>query len=409
MSNFPPVEEQMRLLRRGAAEILPEGELEKKLERSLESAAPLRIKEGFDASAPDLHLGHTVQIRKLQQFQRLGHSVLFLIGDFTGMIGDPSGKSETRPMLTREEVEENAESYRKQVFKILDEDKTEVLFNSEWCAPMNSIDVLQLASRYTVARMIERDDFQKRYASGQPISIQEFLYPLFQGYDSVAMKADVELGGTDQKFNLLVGRELQKQYGQPPQCVLTLPLLVGTDGVEKMSKSLGNAVGIDEEPEEMFGKIMSIPDELMASWYELVSDLEPDALDQVLSDLKRGEGNPSHHKRQLARNIIAQFHPAGAGEAAEAAFDRLFVRKDEPEEVELRQMPADDEPVWIVALLAELGMASSRGEARRLLGQGGIRVDGAKVGDLDLKLERTAGRRYRLRAGKRKFLDVEFA
>jgi tyrosyl-tRNA synthetase len=409
MTQMPPVDEQMRLLRRGVSEILPEAGLEKKLRKALESQTPLRVKEGFDASAPDLHLGHTVQLRKLRQFQDLGHQVLFLIGDFTAMIGDPSGKSETRPMLTREEVEANAESYRQQCFRVLDESRTEVVFNSEWCAAMNSVDVLRLASRYTVARMIERDDFHKRYQSGQPISIQEFLYPLFQGYDSVALQADVELGGTDQKFNLLVGRELQKQYGQSPQCVLTLPLLPGTDGVEKMSKSLGNAIGIEESPGEMFGKIMSIPDELMPTWLELISDLPVDELEATLRQLEAGEGNPSHHKRALARNIVEQYHPAGSGGRAEAQFDKLFVQKDEPDEIPAMTLPATDDAQWIVALMADHGLAASRGEARRLVQQGGVSINGEKVADIDLNLDASAGQSYRFKVGKRKFLDILFA
>ena len=336
---MPSVADQMRLISRGVSEILPAGELEQKLKAARKENRPLLVKEGFDASAPDLHLGHTVTIRKLRQFQDLGHTVIFLIGDFTGMIGDPTGKSETRPMLTREEVAANAETYKKQVFKILDEKKTVVRFNSEWSEPMGSADVLRLASRYTVARMIERDDFAKRYKAGAPISIQEFLYPLFQGYDSVALKSDVEVGGTDQKFNLLVGRDLQSQYGQRPQTVLTMPLLPGTDGVEKMSKSLGNAIGITEAPEEMFGKVMSIPDHLMLSWYELLSDLDADAMDAMRARLKDPESHPAKLKRGLARNIIGQYHGEKAAHEAEAAFDRIFVDKGEPEEVECRRLP----------------------------------------------------------------------
>ncbi len=404
---MPTVSEQMRLLSRGVSEILPEGELEKKLEKSLQDGRPLRVKEGFDASAPDLHLGHTVTLRKLRQFQDLGHTVIFLIGDFTGMIGDPTGKNETRPMLTPEEVQANAETYRRQVFKILDEEKTEIRFNSEWCASMSSADVLRLASRYTVARMIERDDFQKRYRAGTPISIQEFLYPLFQGYDSVALKSDVEVGGTDQKFNLLVGRDLQSQYGLRPQTVLTMPLLPGTDGVEKMSKSLGNAIGILEAPEEIFGKVMSIPDELMLTWYELVSDLDADAMDEVRRRLGDPGENPARLKRDLARNIIAQYHGEKAAHDAEAAFDRIFVEKGEPDEVEVRTVDAA-EAVWIVKLLNDLGLAASRGEARRLIQQGGVSVDGEKVESADLELPAPAGRRYRLKVGKRRFLDVLF-
>ncbi len=405
---MPSVADQMRLLTRGVSEILPEGELQKKLEKAVAKGVPLRVKEGFDATAPDLHLGHTVTIRKLRQFQDLGHTVIFLIGDFTGMMGDPSGKSETRPMLTREEVEANAETYKRQVFKILDAEKTEVRFNSEWCARMDSVEVLRLASRYTVARMIERDDFSKRYKSGIPISIQEFLYPLFQGYDSVALKSDVEVGGTDQKFNLLVGRDLQSQYEQRPQTVLTMPLLPGTDGVEKMSKSLGNAIGITEKPSEMFGKVMSIPDPVMPQWYELLSDLGPDDLDSVLSALRGPEADPAGAKRALARNIIAQYHDEDAAHGAEAAFDRIFVKKGEPEELETRTLPASEEPVWIVKILHALELTKSRGEARRLVAQGGVSVDGERVESPDRELAGHSGQRYRLKVGKRTFLEILF-
>jgi tyrosyl-tRNA synthetase len=404
-----PAQEQLRLLQRGVVEVLPEDEFREKLEGSVQSGKPLRIKEGFDASAPDLHLGHMVQIRKLRQFQDMGHRVIFLIGDFTAMIGDPSGKSATRPMLSREQVLENAETYRRQVFRILREDQTELRFNSEWNLPMTSVDVLQLASEYTVARMIERDDFQKRYSAGAPISLQEFLYPLFQGYDSVVLESDVELGGTDQKFNLLVGRELQRGRGQRPQSIMTLPLLVGTDGKEKMSKSLGNSIGIEEPAAEIFGKVMSIPDELMENWYELVSDLDADELEEVRRDLREGSSNPVSLKRRLARNLCDQFHGEGAGADAEAAFDRIFVRKDDPEEVELFELPARDEDYWLVAVLSDLAVASSRSEARRLVQQGGVRVDGEQVRDLQFALAAGPGCHYRLKVGKRRFLDLRFA
>jgi tyrosyl-tRNA synthetase len=406
MSSNLSVEEQMRRIRQGTSEILPEGELEDKLARAAAEGEPLRIKEGFDASAPDLHLGHTVTLRKLRTFQDLGHMVIFLIGDFTGMIGDPTGKSQTRPMLSREEVEANAETYKRQVFRILDPDRTEIRFNSEWCGPMDSADVLRLASRYTVARMIERDDFSRRYQAGTPISLQEFLYPLFQGYDSVALEADVEVGGSDQKFNLLVGRDLQAQYGQRPQTILTMPLLPGTDGVEKMSKSLGNAIGIEEPPSEIFGKVMSIPDRIMPLWYELLSSLDPDGLVEILARLEDPAENPGRLKRRLAADIITQYHGEEAARAAEAEFDRIFVEKGAPSEVEERRLPVRPEPYWIVALLHDLGLVASRGEARRLIQQGGVSVDGQKVDDPALELPATAGRRYRLKVGKRSFLDL---
>lgn len=409
MTQMPPVSEQMRLLARGVSEILPEGELEAKLVKARESGIPLRIKEGFDASAPDLHLGHTVQLRKLRQFQDMGHHVLFLIGDFTAMIGDPSGKSTTRPMLSREEVLENAETYRRQVFKVLDRERTEVVFNSEWALKMDAVEVLRLSSRWTVARMIERDDFHKRYTNNDPISIQEFLYPLFQGWDSVMLKADVELGGTDQKFNLLVGRELQKQEGQRPQTILTLPLLVGTDGVEKMSKSLGNAIGIEEPADQMFGKVMSIPDAQIVDWFEKVSTVDADGMDLIRIELAKPGENPSHQKRRLARDIVDQYHGEGQGASAEAAFDRIFVQKGEPEDIELRTLAPLAEPIPLTALLADQGLTPSRSEARRLIQQGGVAVDGDRIGDPKHALVASGGQRYRLRVGKRKFLDVEFA
>jgi tyrosyl-tRNA synthetase len=406
MSGFAPVHEQMRILSRGTVEILPEEEFVSRLEESRESGRPLQIKEGFDASAPDLHLGHAVQLRKLRQFQDLGHEVIFLIGDFTAMIGDPSGKSATRPMLTREQVLENAESYRRQVFKVLREDRTRTIFNSEWALKMNSVDVLRLASEYTVARMLERDDFEKRYKSGTPISIQEFLYPLFQGYDSVMLENDVEIGGTDQKFNLLVGRELQRGRGMKPQCILTLPLLVGTDGKEKMSKSLGNAISIEEPADQIFGKVMSIPDDLMLNWFELVSSLDEDEIDDVKSELQDSGVNPSKVKRRLARNLCDQYHGDGAGADAEAGFDRIFVQKDRPAEIPERSFAANPEGYWLVALIVDAGLAPSRKEARRLVQQGGVSLDDVKVVDESFTLGAESGAKYLLRVGKRKFLQV---
>jgi len=305
---FASVEEQLEVIRRGTVEIIPEEELIKKLERSIRENRPLRIKEGFDPTAPDIHLGHVVTIRKLKQFQDLGHQVIFLIGDFTGMIGDPSGRNEMRKPLTKEEVLKNAETYKAQIFKILDPEKTIIEFNSRWCTPMKFEDVLVLASKYTVARILERDDFYKRYKEGKPISVLEFLYPLIQGYDSVALRADVEVGGTDQKFNLLVGREIQREYGQEPQVILTMPLLVGTDGVEKMSKSLGNYIGITEPPEEMYGKVMSIPDDLIYPYFELATDVPNEELARIKRDLEDPEVNPRDLKRRLAREIVTLYH-----------------------------------------------------------------------------------------------------
>lgn len=406
MSGFAPADEQLRVISRGAVEILPEDEFRARLESSRSTGTPLRVKEGFDASAPDLHLGHVVQLRKLRQFQDFGHEVIFLIGDFTAMIGDPSGKSATRPMLTREEVLENAETYRRQVFKVLREDRTRVAFNSDWALAMNSVDVLRLASEYTVARMLERDDFDKRYRGNQPISIQEFLYPLFQGYDSVVLESDVEVGGTDQKFNLLVGRELQRGRGLRPQCILTLPLLVGTDGREKMSKSLGNAIAIEEPAEQIFGKVMSIPDELMANWFELLSDLDEAGLEAVRAELADPTINPSKVKRRLARNLCDQYHGEGAGDRAEAGFDRIFVQGDRPVDVPQTHLEAAEEGYWLVGLIVDEGLASSRSEARRLLQQGGVSVDDEKITDETHALAAVSGARYLLRVGKRRFLNV---
>ncbi len=405
MSVSQQVHEQLRLLMRGVAELLPAGELEQKLEHSLRTGVPLRVKEGFDASSPDLHLGHTVSLRKLRQFQDLGHQVIFLIGDFTGMIGDPSGRNETRPMLSREQVQANAETYKHQVFRVLDERKTEVRFNSEWSAQLSAVDVLQLAARATVARILERDDFHKRYTTNQPISLQEFLYPLFQGYDSVALRSDVEIGGTDQKFNLLVGRELQREYGQHPQTVLTLPLLPGLDGVEKMSKSMGNAIGIQEAPQEMFGKVMSIPDGLMPAWFELVSSLGEDELDAMRARLRDPSVNPSHLKRELAADIVAQYHGPQAAASSEAEFDRIFVRKQTPTAVTEYRLPPGD-PVPVYSVIAESGLCTTNSEARRLIQQGGVSLDGERITDPKALLPLPSGKTYLLKAGKRGFREI---
>lgn len=402
------VDEQMREIERGTVEILPREALEAKLVRAFRDGRPLQIKEGFDASAPDLHLGHAVQLRKLRQFQDLGHEVIFLIGDFTAMIGDPSGRSATRPMLTREQVLENAESYRRQVFKVLREDRTRVVFNSEWNLGMDSVGVLRLASMSTVARMLERDDFAKRYASGAPISIQEFLYPLFQAWDSVQLENDVEVGGTDQKFNLLMGRQLQQAVDKEPQVVLTMPLLVGTDGTEKMSKSLGNSIGIEEAPNDMFGKVMSIPDAALQSWFELVSSVSVDELEEIEAQLEDGAVNPSHLKRRLGRDIVDQYHGDGAGAAAEAAFDKLFVNKGEPDDVPEITRPAREEPVGLLNLIVDCDLAPSKSEARRLVQQGGVAIDGERITEIGHSIDATEGSRLRLRVGKRRFADVLF-
>jgi tyrosyl-tRNA synthetase len=374
---------QLEVIKRGAVEIIPEDDLIAKLKRG----RPLRIKAGFDPTAPDLHLGHTVLIQKMKQFQELGHEVIFLIGDFTGMIGDPSGKSETRKQLTREEVVKNAETYKEQIFKILDPQKTTIEFNHRWMEKMDAVSMIGLAAKYTVARMLERDDFKQRYQKQQPISIHEFLYPLIQGYDSVALKADVELGGTDQRFNLLMGRELQREYGQAPQVVLTMPLLEGTDGVHKMSKSLGNYIGINEAPEEMFGKIMSISDELMWRYYELLSDQDLTQIKTLRAGVERGELHPMEAKKSLAAELVTRFHGALAARSARDYFETRYQKKSMPKEIK-KQFSAPD-PVWICELIADrLGFAKSRGEARRLIAQGAVKVDGKVVKDVNFQFQR---------------------
>ncbi len=394
------IEDALAQIRRGTDEILVESGLIKKLE----SGRPLRIKAGFDPTAPDLHLGHTVLINKLRQFQDLGHEVQFLIGDFTAMIGDPTGKSATRPPLTREEVLENAQTYEHQVFKILDPSKTTVLFNSQWMGAMSAADMIQLAARHTVARMLERDDFSKRYKSGQSIAIHEFLYPLVQGYDSVAMKTDVELGGTDQKFNLLVGRQLQEAYGQEPQIAITLPILEGLDGVQKMSKSLGNYIGITDDPKEMFGKIMSISDELMWRYFELLSFRPMSEIESLQREVEAGR-NPRDVKFLLAEELITRFHDAAAARDAQADFIQRFQKGAIPEDLEEKTLSIDEDEIGLAALLKMAGMTSSTSESFRMIQQGAVRVDGEKVSDKELKLP--AGKAFVVQVGKRKFARLK--
>ena len=395
---LPPAE-QLDELRRGAAEILVEADLIRKLERG----KPLAIKAGFDPTAPDLHLGHTVLINKLRQFQQLGHEVTFLIGDFTGMIGDPSGKNVTRPRLTREDVEANARTYQEQIFKILDPKRTRIDFNSRWMNQMSSAEMISLAAKYTVARMLERDDFSKRYKGGQPIAIHEFLYPLVQGYDSVALKADVELGGTDQTFNLLVGRQLQADYGQEPQVVLTMPLLEGTDGVQKMSKSLGNYIGIDEPAADMFGKLMSVSDALMWRYFELLSFRPTTELARLRTSIKEGR-NPRDAKFELAVEIVDRFHGLGAGVAERDAFIARFRDGVLPEEIPERQVRSPTSEMKLAAIMKEAGLAASASAAYRLITQGAVRVDGERVTDKDCALK--AGQTYLLQAGRRAIARV---
>lgn len=400
------VSEQMEIIKRGSVEVLVEEELREKLEKSAKTGVPLKIKAGFDPTAPDLHLGHTVLLHKLRHFQKLGHQIFFLIGDFTGMIGDPTGKSETRKALTREDVLKNAETYKEQVFKILDPDKTRVVFNSDWLAKMTATDMIGLAAKYTVARMLERDDFGKRYANQLPISIHEFLYPLIQGYDSVALEADVELGGTDQKFNLLVGRELQREWGQRPQTVLTMPLLEGLDGINKMSKSLGNYIGINEPADEIFGKIMSISDDLMIRYYELLSDLPLSDLAKLKSELKSGAVHPMDAKKQLGREIVARYHGASTASQAEENFVKRFRDNLMPDDMPELRLSSESPAVLLCKVLAEAGLVKSNSEGRRAIVQGGVKINGEKVSDENLEI-RSQGE-YILQVGKRRFAKVFF-
>ncbi|MGB9429543.1 MAG: tyrosine--tRNA ligase [Gammaproteobacteria bacterium] len=397
---MPTPAEALAELRRGADEIL----LETELAERLKAGQPLRVKAGFDPTAPDLHLGHTVLINKLRQFQQLGHQAIFLIGDFTGMIGDPSGKNVTRKPLTPEEIAGNAETYKAQIFKILDPDKTRIEFNSRWMEKLGAAGLVQLAARHTVARMLERDDFKKRFDSGQPIAIHEFLYPLAQGYDSVALKADVELGGTDQKFNLLVGRQLQQYYGQKPQVIFTMPILEGLDGTQKMSKSLGNYIGISEPPDDMFGKLMSISDELMWRYFELLSFRPLNEIEKFKRDIKDG-ANPRDIKFLLAEEIVVRFHGAGAARAAHAGFIARFQKGVVPEDMPEHIIKVEPGGIAIGALLKQCNLVASVSEANRMLEQGGVRVDGEKVTDRNLKLG--IGKSYVLQVGKRKFARVQ--
>jgi tyrosyl-tRNA synthetase len=398
-ARMPDLQETLGTIKRGCDELIVEQELLEKLQ----SGRPLRIKAGFDPTAPDLHLGHTVLLNKMRQFQDLGHHVIFLIGDFTGMIGDPAGKNATRPPLTREQIEANARTYKEQVFKILDSRETEVAFNSAWFDAMRPADFIRLAAQHTVARMLERDDFGKRYRSGQPIAIHEFLYPLVQGYDSVALRADVELGGTDQKFNLLVGRELQKHYGQAPQCILTMPLLEGLDGVNKMSKSLGNYVGINEPAEEIFGKLMSISDALMWRYVELLSFRPLSAIAQWRDEVANGR-NPMQIKIEFAKEIVARFHSATDAERAHADFEARFSQGELPEDMPEHSISVDGEPLLLTQILKRVGLTASTSEAGRMIDQGGVRVNGEKVSDRGLALVK--GQQFVVQVGKRKFARV---
>jgi tyrosyl-tRNA synthetase len=385
MANFPPVDEQLAYLKKGAAEIVKESELRSKLERSLASGKPLRVKAGFDPTAPDLHLGHTVLLRKLKHFQDLGHTVIFLIGDFTGMIGDPTGRSATRPPLTRDQITENAETYKAQVFKILDHEKTVVDFNSRWFSKFSAEDFIRLTAKYTISQMLEREDFHKRFHDEKPIAMHELLYPLAQGYDSVALEADVELGGTDQKFNLLVGRELQRAYGQEPQIVLTMPILEGLDGVNKMSKSLGNAIGIHEPPLEMYGKVMSISDEMMWRYYELLTDVLAIQIDALRQGVMTGERHPMEVKKSLASLIVSDFHSREAAERAAEDWAAQFQKDQVPVEIETAVVPfaevasREGDGVRLAKILVKIGFAKSTSEADRKIKEGAVFIDGVKT------------------------------
>lgn len=396
----PEVEADLRVARRGCDELLAESEFARKLARSRATGVPLRIKLGLDPTAPDIHLGHTVVLNKMRQLQDLGHSVIFLIGDFTSTIGDPSGRNSTRPPLTREQIEHNAQTYYAQASLVLDPARTEIRYNSEWCDPLGARGMIQLASRYTVARMMEREDFTRRFKTGVPIAVHEFLYPLMQGYDSVALKAGLELGGTDQKFNLLVGRELQKEYGQEPQCILTMPLLVGTDGVEKMSKSKGNYIGISEAPDSMFGKLMSISDTLMWRYFELLSFRSLEDIAALKAEVDAGR-NPRDAKVLLAQEIIARFHSQKDAEQALANFEARFRDGAIPDDIPEVQLPGA--PMGILRVLREAGLCASSSEAQRAVEQGGVKIDGGKVEDRSLQLPPGS---YVLQVGKRKFARV---
>ena len=399
------IEEQLRLIERGAVDLVSREELAAKLERSAASGRPLRVKAGFDPTAPDLHLGHTVLLQKLKHFQELGHEVCFLIGDFTGMIGDPTGKSETRKPLTREDVARNAETYKEQVFKILDPAKTRIMFNSAWLDKLSSQDFIRLASQLTVARMLEREDFSSRFKSGRPISIHEFLYPLIQGYDSVAMQADVEIGGTDQLFNLLMGRDLQRAWGQEPQVVLTLPLLEGLDGVNKMSKSLGNYIGITEPPDEIYGKTLSISDELMFRYYELLSDLSSEEIARLREDMAAGRLHPKKIKQRLARELVARFHGEEAAVQAEANFERVFRDHQLPDDIPEKRISVEGQAIWLPKLLAAAGLVKGTGEGRRMIQQGAVSIDGERITDVEHEVPAGRGELL-LKVGKRRFCKV---
>ncbi len=402
-TSTPPLNEQLDIIKRGVAEIIPEEDLARKIEHSIATNTPLTVKLGCDPSRPDLHLGHSVVLRKLRQFQDLGHQAVLIVGDFTGMIGDPSGRSKTRPPLTLDETRRNGQTYFEQATKILSTHKIQMQYNSEWLGKMTFSDVIQLGAHYTVARMLERDDFERRYKAGEPISIHELLYPLAQAMDSVAIRSDIELGGTDQKFNLLVGRDIQREYGIDPQVALTMPILPGTDGVEKMSKSLDNYIGLDEPPQQIFGKTLSIPDQLIYQYFVLATNATAAELAAVKKNLDSTAHNPRDSKRLLARTLVTMYHGADAATAAEEEFDRIFVKKDVPDEMPEYRIDASG-PVGILRLLTSTNLATSNAEARRLVEQGGVSVDGHRIADYNAAVE--VGLGVIVKVGKRKFARI---
>ncbi len=405
-----PIDQQVAALMRGVAQFIPEEELKTKLEKASAAGKPLRVKLGLDPTAPDIHLGFAVVLRKLRQFQDLGHIACLVIGDFTAMIGDPTGKSKTRPQLSHEQVLENAQTYREQLFRILDADKTEITFNSDWLGKMDFAAVIQLASRITVARILERDDFTKRLEENRPLGLHEILYPLCQGYDSVAIHSDIEMGGTDQLFNNLVGRDLQREYGQEPQSVLAMPLLVGVDGIEKMSKSLGNYIGINEDAQQQFGKVMSIPDSAIKQYYELCTDVPMDEVQSMLDAMADGSMNPMVAKRRLGREIVSIYHGKEAGEAAEAEFTRIFSKKEIPQDIDELSIPDDiisDGKVWLPKLLHGLGLVKSNGEARRMIQQGGVSINDQKMTDEKAELDVNELSGAVVRVGKLRFAKIK--
>lgn len=403
--NLATPHEQLEVLKFGTVDLVSETEFLKKLEKSYKEKKPLRIKAGFDPSRPDLHLGHTVLMNKMKQFQDFGHHVIFLIGDFTALIGDPTGKNQTRPPLTADEIKENSKTYASQVFKILDESKTEVAYNNHWFSKFSAADFIRLSSQYTVARMLERDDFEKRYKSNQPISVHEFLYPLVQGYDSVALKSDVELGGTDQKFNLLVGRDIQKSYNVEPQCILTVPILEGLDGVQKMSKSLDNTIGVEDSPKDIFGKVMSISDELMFRYWELLTTIGPKGLEEAKRKIHSGELHPKKFKQDLAHTIVERFYGSSEASNALVEFQRIFSQGGVPDHVPEKNYAQGE--VWICKLLLDLEMVSSTSEGRRMVEGQAVEVDGAKILDVQKKLNLVQGSSFLIKVGKKKFIQLK--